>query len=704
MNETNVKIALLGNPNSGKSTLFNQLTKLRQRVGNFPGVTVEKKTGQFTLPGNISVELTDFPGCYSLYPNSTDEKIVVQNLLHNEVQNYPDFILFVADSNKLDKHLLLFHQLKDLGFPLMLVLNMIDEAERAGKNIHIEALSKELGVPVVPLNSRSGQGIETLRIRLKELIDKKPAKTHPTGAGFLIPKHLDPLLNEVAKIFPGKGPYELLQFLHHCPWLEFPDKEKLSPLIAQYGFESIKLQIAETFSRLESIKSIAKKSGYYGGTEKVHFTEKMDGILAHRFWGVLVFMVVMLFVFQAIYFWAAYPMDLIEWFFGQTSIAIQNNLPESWITSLLAEGILAGLGGILVFVPQIAILFFLLSILEELGYMARVVFLFDRIMQLFGLNGRSVVALIAGGACAIPAIMSTRTISSWRERLITILVTPFISCSARIPVYTALIGFVVPPIMIAKFFNLQGLAFMGLYLLGILGAFFFALLFKWILPKTESSFLMLELPNYRFPNWRNVGLSVWEKTRSFVLEAGKIILLISIALWFLASYGPADSIEKALSQAEQTAQPGWSENQRQAWIASKKMEASYAGILGKAIEPAISPLGFDWKIGIALITSFAAREVFVGSMATIYSVGSDTDEWSIRERMADEINMETGLPRFDLATSLSLLLFYVFAMQCMSTLAVVKRETNSWKWPAFQFLFMTGFAYLCSFIAFQLFS
>ena len=410
----------------------------------------------------------------------------------------------------------------------------------------------------------------------------------------------------------------------------------------------------------------------------------------------------MLLVFQAIFAWASYPMDLIDSLFGQLVEGVQQVLPAGWVTDLITDGILAGLGGVVIFVPQIAILFFLITILEEVGYMARAAFMFDRVMQFFGLNGRSMVALISSSACAIPAVMSTRNIANWKERLITIMVSPLISCSARIPVYTVLIGFVVPVGTVWGVFNQQGLAFMGLYLLGIFAAFASAWVFKKVLKTNESSYLMLELPSYRPPVMRNVWLNVWEKVKTFLLEAGKVIIVISIALWGLATYGPKAAIEQAEQSAiEQATEQNLPENEAADLLAAKQLEASFAGHLGKFIEPAIAPLGFDWKMGIALITSFAAREVFVGTMATIYSIGSEDDESSVRDRMAAERNPVTGDLVYSLPTSLSLLIFYVFAMMCMSTLAVVKRETKSWKWPIIQFVFMTAMAYLSSWIVYQ---
>jgi ferrous iron transport protein B len=473
-------------------------------------------------------------------------------------------------------------------------------------------------------------------------------------------------------------------------------------VVQQQRFISLKAQVDETMMRFDQFSPLLRRYLTHQQEGGSSISQQLDRILTHRIFGPIIFFLIMLLIFQSIYAWATYPMDAIDWIFAALGSGIQSTLGDGWLSSLLIDGLLAGLGGIVVFVPQIAILFFLISILEEVGYMARAAFMFDRLMQAFGLNGRSIVALISGGACAIPAVMSTRTISNWKERLITILVTPFISCSARIPVYTVLIGFAVPAVTVAGIFNLRGLAFMGLYLLGIIAALLAAFVFKLILKTREHSFLMLEMPEYRMPVMRNVWINVWEKVKTFVLEAGKVILAISVVLWLLASFAPPGEMEQAEAEARTEAtEQSLDETATEDLIAAKQIETSYAGRLGKIIEPAIRPLGFDWKIGIALITSFAAREVFVGTMATIYSIGSESDEVSVRDRMATEVDPATGKPVYNRATSWSLLLFYVFAMMCMSTLAVVKRETKSWKWPVIQFVFMTALAYFSSLAAYQ---
>ena len=698
---TTKTVALLGNPNCGKSSLFNQLTGLSQKVGNFPGVTVDKKFGMLRLASQEEVTIVDFPGTYSFYPTAMDERIVVQSMLDTDSENHPDAILYVADITKLEKHLLLFSQLKDLDLPLALVLNMSDIAEKEGLQLDQQQLASQLGVPVILVSSRTGEGIEKMDALIENLLK---LKQNP-HSDYNLPDQLQPLIQEIQNIFPGLNDYRALLIAHHHEWLPYlsdAQKAQIGSAIQENQFNSLRSQVDETMARFDSFSPLVKRTLVRQTAESNDLSSKLDRILTHRIFGPVIFFLLMLLVFQAIYAWAAYPMDAIDWLFGTLGDGVQQTLPEGWLSSLIVDGLLAGLGGIVVFVPQIAILFFLISILEEVGYMARAAFMFDRLMQAFGLNGRSIVALISGGACAIPAVMSTRTISNWKERLITILVTPFISCSARIPVYTVLIGFAVPATTVWGIFNLQGLAFMALYLFGIAAALLAAWIFKLILKTREHSFLMLEMPEYRLPVMRNIWINVWEKVKTFLMEAGKVILAISLVLWILASFAPAGAMVAAEQEAVTLAETqGLDEQATENLVAAKKIETSYAGRLGKSIEPVIRPLGFDWKIGIALITSFAAREVFVGTMATIYSIGSDSDENSVRAKMAMEINPETGEKVYNRATSWSLLLFYVFAMMCMSTLAVVKRETKSWKWPVIQFVFMTGLAYLTSFIAYQ---
>lgn len=698
-------VGLVGNPNSGKSSLFNLLTGLRQRIGNFPGVTVEKKSGVLKLAGGPTAELVDFPGAYSCYPTSLDERLVVQELTNPAGDLYPEAIIYVADVTKLDKHLLLFTQLRDLDLPMLLVLNMADLIESTGLSVDVDRLSRKLGTPVVPVSAREGTGIADLRTAIADLLDTPLA--HRPEEPFYEPGALArDVLAELRQELPARNDYHALLLTHHASWLKhIPEKTRhhVQEARVRHGFHSLRAQVDETMERYNTFEPIVRDAvGHAGDAASV--SDRIDGILTHRVFGPLIFVLIMTLLFQALFAWTGWPMDGIEWFFETIGTGVREYLPAGWFSDLLVDGVIAGLGGVLVFVPQIAVLFLFIAVLEEVGYLARAAFLFDSLMQRFGLNGRSVVALISGHACAVPAIMSTRTIGNWKERLLTILVTPLTSCSARIPVYVILIGFAVPEGSVMGL-SLPGLAFAGLYFLGILAAMLSALAFKVLLETPERSFLMLEMPEYRTPVWRNVGITVWQKVRTFILEAGKIILPVSIVLWGLSSYGPPRAMEAARTQVRRTVEErGLNAADAADLLAGQQLEASYAGHIGKFIEPAIRPLGYDWKIGIALFTSFAAREVFVGTMATIYSVGSADDELRIRERMAEEVNPLTGQPVYNRATSWSLLVFYVFAMMCMSTLAVTKRETGGWKWPTVQFTFMTALAYVAAMAVYQVLS
>ncbi len=695
------KIALIGNPNSGKSSVFNHLTGLRQKVANFPGVTVEKKVGKMRLSDGEEVTIVDFPGAYSLYPTSEDERVVLRVLANPDDEDFPDVAVYIADVTHLEKHLLLFTQLIDLGIPTILALNMSDLAGKEGLEVKTEALERVFGTKVLNISGRTGQNVAALKSAIGELL-RNPAP----ATAFYEPSENEKKIISAVKAEAGvSNDYHALLLAHHhqmLPSVNAAQKEAISTLCEASDFPSLRLQIDETMARFRKLGGILQKA-MKRQRRGVSLTDKIDRLLTHRVFAPLIFFIIMFFVFQAIYAWAEMPMNWIENGFAALSSLVKETLPAGWFTDLLTEGIITGLGGILVFVPQIAILFFLITLLEEVGYMARAVFIFDKLMQQFGMNGRSVVALISGGACAVPAIMSTRTIGVWKERLITILVTPLISCSARIPVYTVLIGFVVPEKAVFGLFNLQGLAFMGLYLLGIVMSLLVALVFKYFLKSTSGSWLMMELPSYKMPDWLNVWQTIKEKTGAFIWEAGKVIMMISIVLWALASYGPAQDMQQAETLAEQhAAEQNLDEQATADLLAAYKIEASYAGHLGKFLEPAIEPLGFDWKIGIALITSFAAREVFVATMATIYSIGSAEDEVTIHDRLSAAVRPGTGEKVYTPATALSLLIFYVFALQCMSTLAVVKRETGSWKWPLLQFLFMGLLAYLGSLITYQM--
>lgn len=696
------KIAIIGNPNVGKSSIFNQLTGLSQKVGNYPGVTVDKTTG-FFKKGDKSFEIIDLPGTYSLYPKSEDEVIAhrVLNGLDDGVK--PDAVLVVLDGTNLERSLLLGTQVMDLGIPAAFIINMQDLALKKGIEIKTFELYKALGVPLILTDARKNEGIDKIR---NLIAGEKFEKTSP----FLsVDQFIDrDELDLIQQKFGFQTPYQAFQFLvfatfdktipqDDLTWL----KQHLSKSLESYGH----IQVQETQSRYQKINSILEKSIIRTPVQSKNFTLSLDKYLLNPVFGYVFFLVVMLLIFQAIFAWAEVPMNLIDETFAFFGSWVSEHLPPGIFTDLLAEGIIPGIGGIVIFIPQIALLFGFLAFLEDTGYMSRVVFLMDRIMRPFGLHGKSVVPLISGLACAIPGIMATRSISNAKEKLITILVTPWMSCSARLPVYIILIGLTVPD---EPYFgiSLQALALLAMYLLGVIGTLGGALALNLILKNQGSSYFMTDLPIYRFPRWKAVLLTMYSKSKTFVFEAGKVILSISIVLWVLASYGPAERMAALDLEKEKLLANSTEEEQVQIeeLYASKALESSFIGILGKGIEPAIKPLGYDWKIGIALITSFAAREVFVATIATIYSIGGDLEnELTIREKLDQEVNPETGEKVFNKATAFSLMVFYAFAMQCMSTLAVVYRETKSWKWPALQTIFMTGFAYLAALITYNLF-
>ena len=698
-----LKIAFVGNPNSGKSSLFNHFTGLNQKIGNFPGVTVEKRSGLSTLNQDCVAEIMDLPGIYSLYPRSIDERIVSEILLDHHAETCPDKILVVADATNLKRSLLLLTQVIDVGLPTVLALNMMDLVAKAGISYDINALSLKLGIPVVPINARKGTGLGELKKVLSNPLEVPEKKI------FTVYDEVKNAVKTIREELRLDNDYEAYQVLQQPASLTFLSKHQqqfVEEVSKANNFFPGKFQGAETIQRYTFIQDLLDAVTLKTSNDSwKRYSGRLDRILVHKVWGYAIFFAVLFLIFQSIFAWASVPMDLIDGLFANLSNYLSEALPDGPLTRLLTEGVVPGIGGIVIFVPQIAILFACIAILEESGYMARVVFLMDKIMRKFGLNGKSVVPLMSGVACAIPAIMATRTIDNWKERTITIFVTPLMSCSARLPVFTILIALIVPDETTLGFFNLQGLTLMGLYLLGFAAAMLSALVMKYIIQVKERSYLLMELPAYRWPKWSNVGFTIIEKTKAFVLEAGKVIIAISIVLWVLASYGPGDRIEKARENVlEQSANLRLTEQGLEDRIAAYKLENSYAGIIGKTVEPVIRPLGFDWKIGIALITSFAAREVFVGTMATIYSIGSVEDQTTIKERMKQEINPETGGARFTPAVGFSLLVFYTFAMQCMSTIAVVYRETRGWKWPMIQLVYMSVLAYVSAFAVYQILS
>ena len=642
-----MKIALLGNPNTGKSSVFNLLTGMRQKIGNFPGVTVEKKSGNYS-DGEESIEIIDFPGTYSLNPRSVDEEVVSKVLNDPSNPDYPDLIMAVIDASRIENNLFLFTQLYDLGLPMVLVLNMWDLAKKEGIQIDVNKLQECFpDITIIHTNARVGIGKD-------RIIDT--IKNHKKRADISFIKSE-----------------------------EVPQKTEESFDRKIVALRKKKIQ--------ELTPSFVKKT-------KPKKTSKLDLLFVHPLWGYLFFLLVLMVIFQFIFSFASYPMDWIESSFLSLSEFTASTLPSGVINDLISQGIVPGIGGVFIFIPQIALLFFFIAILEETGYLSRVVFIMDRIMRPLGLNGKSIVPLISSLACAIPGVMSTRTISNWKERLITILIAPLMSCSARIPVYTLLIALVIPEGHVFGFINIQGLVLFGLYLLGIIGALFTAFILKLLIQNKSKGFLLLEIPNLKAPVWRNVGFTVLEKIKIFVFDAGKIILAISIILWFMASYGPDNEIENSSQELiNSEAYKASNSEEQQSLKSSLMLEHSYIGHLGKFIEPVIEPLGYDWKIGISLISSFAAREVFVGSLSTIYAVHDEREEkQNLRETMKNEKRAD-GSPTYTMASGISLMVFYVFAMQCMSTLAVVKRETQSWKWPIIQLIFMGVMAYSFSYLS-----
>ncbi|MFL1012398.1 ferrous iron transport protein B [Flavisericum labens] len=693
-----INVALIGNPNTGKTSVFNALTGLNQKVGNYPGITVEKKEGICKLPRGVKAHIIDLPGTYSLNASSLDENVVIELLLNKNDKDFPDVAVVVSDVENLKRNLLLFTQIKDLEIPTILVINMADRMTYKGISLNIEYLEERLKTKIALISTRKKVGIDNL----KNLITNyKDISSVPCLNASEIDKDY---FDRLRKAFPNQLLYKLWLVITQDVNFGKTDRNVIGS-VADFKTKSEadlkRMQQKETIKRYQFINDVLKVGQTIDLSLAKDLRTRLDRILTHKIWGYTIFFVILLTMFQAIYDWSSVPMDFIDSAFASLSEWTKNQLPKGAFTNLLAEGIIPGLGGIVIFIPQIAFLFLFISVLEETGYMSRVVFLMDRIMRRFGLSGKSVVPLISGTACAIPAIMATRNIESWKERLITILVTPFTTCSARLPVYLIIISLVIPE---GRFFGLgyQALTLMLLYLLGFGAAVGSAYILNKVLKIRSKTFFVVEMPNYKLPLFKNVALTVIEKTKSFVFGAGKIILAISIILWFLASYGPGDNFNKAEEiVTKEYASQNVSDEDLQQHVASFKLEHSFIGITGRAIEPVIRPLGYDWKIGIAIVSSFAAREVFVGTLATIYSVGND-DEATIKNRMAAEVNPILGGPLFNFASGISLLLFYAFAMQCMSTLAIVKRETNSWKWPTLQLVVMTGIAYVAALVAFQL--
>lgn len=694
-----IKVALIGNPNTGKTSVFNALTGLNQKVGNYPGITVDKKEGICKLSRGVKAHILDLPGTYSLNASSIDENVVIELLLNQKDKDFPDVAVVVADVENLKRNLLLFTQIKDLKIPTILVVNMSDVMVRKGIALDIAELETQLNTKIALVSTRKGTGLQ----ELKTLIEGY--KTLPKKQ-CLDARSIDvDYFERLEKVFPNQEVYKLwLVVTQDVNFGKLARKElDVSKFQTKSTSELKRLQQKEAIKRYQFINGVLKKSQVIDRSKAKDLRSKLDRILTHKVWGYVIFLAILMTIFQAIYDWASFPMDLIDTSFASLAEWVKNSFPNGgMLTELLAEGVVSGIGGVVIFIPQIAFLFLFISILEESGYMSRVVFLMDRIMRRFGISGKSVVPLISGTACAIPAVMATRNIENWKERLITILVVPFTTCAARLPVYLIIIALIIPEGTFLGF-SYQALTLMSLYLIGFGMAIFSAYILDRVMKKERKSFFVVEMPNYKLPLLKNVLITVIEKTKTFVLEAGKIILAISIILWVMASFGPGEKFNNAESIVTQN-NIDIPKGELDDKIAAYRLEHSYIGIVGKTIEPVIRPLGYDWKIGIGLVASFAAREVFVGTLATIYSVGSASEDESIdtiKTKMANE-RYSDGRKVFTLASGISLLLFYAFAMQCMSTLAIVKRETKSWKWPMVQLVGMSIIAYIFALIAFQI--
>lgn len=692
-----INVALIGNPNTGKTSVFNAITGLNQKVGNYPGITVEKKQGVCRLNHTTKAHIIDLPGTYSLNASSMDESVVVELLLNKNDKDYPDVAVVISDIENLKRNLLLFTQIKDLEIPTLLVINMSDRMSSKGITLDIPLLEEKLKTKIALISTRENKGIDYLKTCLLDY--RSLSKENCTDIRLIDEAYF----GNLEKVFPDQSLYKLWLVITQDVNFAKVERKKVEDATdykTQSDSHLKRLQQKETIKRYQFINQSLKETYVVDQSKATDYRSKLDRVLIHRFWGYIIFFMILLTIFQVIFDWSSIPMDFIDESFTNLSEYTKRTLPSGLFTNLLAEGIISGLGGIVIFIPQIAFLFLFIAVLEETGYMSRVVFLMDRGLRKYGLSGKSVIPLISGTACAIPAVMATRNIENWKERLITILVTPFTTCSARLPVYLILISLVIPE---GTFLGIgyQGLTLMGLYLLGFVMALLSAALLNKILKIQSKTYFVIEMPNYKLPLIKNVAITVFEKTKSFVVEAGRVILAISILLWIMASFGPGKDFNDAEAIVkDQVKNQSLSPTELENEIASYKLEHSFIGILGKSIEPAIAPLGFDWKIGIALISSFAAREVFVGTLATIYSVGNNQEE-TIKNRMKAE-RKPNGELLFDLPTGISLMLFYAFALQCMSTLAIVKKETNGWKWPMIQLFSMTLIAYLSALIVYQI--
>ena len=676
MPKTKKHILLVGNPNVGKSTLFNLLCRKNQKTGNYAGVTVASHTGSYIFE-NEEVEIVDLPGSYSIYPSSEDEAIFSKYLI--EEQEKYSGVLYIADALNLKRSLLLFQQIQDLGVPVLMVINQVDIAIKRGLALDTPKLEKILGVKIIETNAKENIGVEEVRQAIS-----RNGFTQCLSPRFDIPSDRLGLVFKISRQLGEKNQYKVWTLIAADTYLG-----KLKSVNQQLQQEASKcmvpkrLQVQEAIRRYQEIDKIMAQTASKKPQFKELLTEKLDKLLVHPILGYLIFGFILLMIFQSVFFIAEYPMNWIDSSFSWLSEFAKTSLPEGPLNSLISNGIIPGLGGIIIFAPQIGILLYFLYLLEDSGYMARVIFLMDRFLRPFGLNGKSIVPLVSGTACAIPAIMSTRNIENVKERLITILVTPFMTCSARLPVYSIIIALVIPK----KFFfgiSFQAIALMGMYFLGFITALISAFILKYFIQNKGNSFLVMDLPTYKMPLWsynfRMVLVKVWE----FITGAGKIIFAVSVILWFLSYLGPKEKFELFSHETD------------------VKLENSYLSQMGHSIEPMIKPLGYAWKMGVGIITSFAAREVFVGTMSTLYSLDEEAEEGSIIQKMRNDVK-PNGEKVFSFATGLSILIFYAFAMQCISTIAVVYRETKSWQWTVLQTVMMSGLAYFVSLLVYQVF-
>ncbi|MFP8489332.1 ferrous iron transport protein B [Gracilimonas sp. Q87] len=700
-----MNIALVGNPNTGKTTVFNGLTGLKQKIGNYPGITVERKIG-FAEIGGTKHTIIDLPGTYSLHSQKLDERVTRETLTGQfEHEDKPDLVLIIVDASNLDRNLFLATQVLDLGIPAILVLNMMDVAKAKGIGIDSAELQKKLGIPLVSISAKNKNGID----HVKETIQKSrltPPKEIQWDPDPVLKKAVDFVINDWIKPhtkLPRTAYFlealRLISKAEEAPKNNQPIDNTIRrahDIIIRAGKNPAALEVMNRYDYISSCtNSVIERIN----ESNITTTDRIDAVTTHKIFGPIIFLMLLLLMFQAIFSWATPFMDMIDLLFINTGNWLSTNLPEGMLSDLLVEGVVAGLGGVIIFLPQIVFLFFFISILEGSGYMARAAFIMDGYMSKIGLHGRSVVPLISGFACAIPGIMATRNIENWRDRIITMMILPFMSCSARLPVYALLIAAFIPQTPVIGFIDLQGVTFFGLYFFGIVIAALSALVMNKFLIKGRKSPFIMELPDYKMPKWSSVFQSVFDRGRVFVTEAGRIIIAISIILWFLASF-PKTEIPDHVNISENVTETSFSP---QIDEEAYQLKNSYAGKFGHFIEPAIEPLGFDWKIGIGLITSFAAREVMVGTLNTIYSIeGGAGEVTTLKQKLVNDVDYETGKPVYSTATALSLMVFFALAMQCMSTLAIVRRETNSWTWPIIMLVYMTGLAYISSFITYQI--